>query len=257
MMCEMSDPIAHYPARARSCRQSALDCKGSVARTPRERAGPARPKARRSKDRWRRARTTKRRRAPRRSAPPSLLAKAKGPAKAKPGVKAAKVRPPRFRPTRPRPRPRSRSPERRGRRRSASKTTTSARNPRTAKAKNRAKPPRQENGKAAPTKPKAKRRVCQKTGAQRLAKPKPVRESRRAHGLPPRRRIAKAMETRAPRPPQIGRDWSATLFLPKTDFPMKAGLPEREPELLKRWEKLRLYDRLREEAMGRREVHPA
>ena len=54
-----------------------------------------------------------------------------------------------------------------------------------------------------------------------------------------------------PRPPQIGRDWSATLFLPKTDFPMKAGLPEREPELLKRWERLRLYDRLREEAMGR------
>ena len=32
---------------------------------------------------------------------------------------------------------------------------------------------------------------------------------------------------------------------------MKAGLPEREPELLKRWERLRLYDRLREEAMGR------
>ena len=54
-----------------------------------------------------------------------------------------------------------------------------------------------------------------------------------------------------PKPPQIGRDWSATLFLPKTDFPMKAGLPEREPELLKRWERLRLYDRLREEAMGR------
>jgi isoleucyl-tRNA synthetase len=54
-----------------------------------------------------------------------------------------------------------------------------------------------------------------------------------------------------PRPPQIGRDWSKTLFLPKTDFPMKAGLPEREPELLKRWERLRLYDRLREEAMGR------
>ena len=54
-----------------------------------------------------------------------------------------------------------------------------------------------------------------------------------------------------PKPPQIGRDWSATLFLPKTDFPMKAGLPEREPEILRRWEKLRLYDRMREEAMGR------
>ena len=51
--------------------------------------------------------------------------------------------------------------------------------------------------------------------------------------------------------PQTGRDWSETLFLPKTDFPMKAGLPEREPELLKRWEKLGLYRRLRQEAKGR------
>ncbi len=32
---------------------------------------------------------------------------------------------------------------------------------------------------------------------------------------------------------------------------MKAGLPQREPELLKRWDEMRLYDRLREEAMGR------
>ena len=47
---------------------------------------------------------------------------------------------------------------------------------------------------------------------------------------------------------QTGRDWSETLFLPKTDFPMKAGLPEREPELLKRWERLGLY---REAARGR------
>ena len=53
------------------------------------------------------------------------------------------------------------------------------------------------------------------------------------------------------KPPQTGRDWSETLFLPKTDFPMKAGLPEREPELLKRWERLRLYERLRDEARGR------
>ncbi|HYJ58807.1 MAG TPA: isoleucine--tRNA ligase [Methyloceanibacter sp.] len=50
---------------------------------------------------------------------------------------------------------------------------------------------------------------------------------------------------------QTGRDWSETLFLPKTDFPMKAGLPEREPEVLKRWERLRLYERLRAEARGR------
>jgi len=47
------------------------------------------------------------------------------------------------------------------------------------------------------------------------------------------------------------RDWSATLFLPKTAFPMKAGLPQLEPKLLQRWEKLGLYRRLREAAKGR------
>ena len=48
-----------------------------------------------------------------------------------------------------------------------------------------------------------------------------------------------------------GRDYSQTLFLPKTDFPMRAGLPQREPEILKRWEAMDLYDRLREAAKGR------
>ncbi len=47
------------------------------------------------------------------------------------------------------------------------------------------------------------------------------------------------------------RDWSATLFLPKTAFPMKAGLPQLEPRLLERWAKLGLYERLRETAKGR------
>jgi isoleucyl-tRNA synthetase len=47
------------------------------------------------------------------------------------------------------------------------------------------------------------------------------------------------------------RDYSETLFLPKTDFPMRAGLPQKEPELLARWEKLGLYGRLREAAKGR------
>ncbi|HEY2135863.1 MAG TPA: isoleucine--tRNA ligase [Xanthobacteraceae bacterium] len=47
------------------------------------------------------------------------------------------------------------------------------------------------------------------------------------------------------------RDYSETLFLPKTDFPMRAGLPQKEPELLARWEKLDLYGRLRAEAQGR------
>ncbi len=47
------------------------------------------------------------------------------------------------------------------------------------------------------------------------------------------------------------RDYSETLFLPKTDFPMRAGLPQKEPELLKRWESLDLYRRLREISRGR------
>src|ERR1700732_3888915 len=34
------------------------------------------------------------------------------------------------------------------------------------------------------------------------------------------------------------RDYSETLFLPKTDFPMRAGLPQKEPEILARWQKL-------------------
>jgi isoleucyl-tRNA synthetase len=47
------------------------------------------------------------------------------------------------------------------------------------------------------------------------------------------------------------RDYSETLFLPQTEFPMRAGLPEREPEILARWEKGQLYARLREIAKGR------
>ncbi len=46
-------------------------------------------------------------------------------------------------------------------------------------------------------------------------------------------------------------DYKNTVYLPKTDFPMKAGLNKREPELLERWKKLNLYKRLRENAKGR------
>ena len=45
-------------------------------------------------------------------------------------------------------------------------------------------------------------------------------------------------------------DYKDTLFLPKTDFPMRAGLPQREPDWLARWERLRIYHRLRETAHG-------
>jgi isoleucyl-tRNA synthetase len=47
-------------------------------------------------------------------------------------------------------------------------------------------------------------------------------------------------------------DYSATLFLPQTDFPMRAALPEREPQLLAHWQKLGLYKRLREASRGRK-----
>lgn len=41
-------------------------------------------------------------------------------------------------------------------------------------------------------------------------------------------------------------EYKQTLNLPKTNFPMRAGLPKREPEWLKRWEEIGVYDRLRE-----------
>jgi isoleucyl-tRNA synthetase len=47
------------------------------------------------------------------------------------------------------------------------------------------------------------------------------------------------------------RDYSETLFLPQTDFPMRAGLPQKEPELLKRWQDTDLYRQLRAAARGR------
>ena len=48
------------------------------------------------------------------------------------------------------------------------------------------------------------------------------------------------------------RDYSETLFLPKTDFPMRAGLPQKEPEILARWQKLDIYGKLRAASSGRR-----
>jgi isoleucyl-tRNA synthetase len=46
-------------------------------------------------------------------------------------------------------------------------------------------------------------------------------------------------------------DYKNTVFLPATDFPMKAGLPELEPKLLARWQAMDLYARLRADAKGR------
>ncbi len=51
--------------------------------------------------------------------------------------------------------------------------------------------------------------------------------------------------------PAQGPDYSDTLYLPKTDFPMRAGLPQKEPEILARWEREGLYGQLRRAAAGR------
>ena len=48
-----------------------------------------------------------------------------------------------------------------------------------------------------------------------------------------------------------GRDWSQTLFLPETGFPMRAGLPDLEPKILARWQARDLYKELRETSKGR------
>jgi isoleucyl-tRNA synthetase len=46
-------------------------------------------------------------------------------------------------------------------------------------------------------------------------------------------------------------DYKSTLNLPKTDFPMKANLPQREPEMLAWWEQQKLYERIQDAGKGR------
>ncbi|MDA0367876.1 MAG: isoleucine--tRNA ligase [Proteobacteria bacterium] len=49
----------------------------------------------------------------------------------------------------------------------------------------------------------------------------------------------------------MSKDYKSTVFLPETDFPMRAGLPKREPEFLARWAQMKLYERLRDQSKGR------
>lgn len=49
----------------------------------------------------------------------------------------------------------------------------------------------------------------------------------------------------------MSQDYNATLNLPKTDFPMRGGLPQSEPKTLERWEEERVYDRLIEKNEGK------
>ena len=49
----------------------------------------------------------------------------------------------------------------------------------------------------------------------------------------------------------------STINLPKTDFPMKANLPQNEPKMLARWEEMGIYERIREARQGRPDLRPA
>ena len=46
-------------------------------------------------------------------------------------------------------------------------------------------------------------------------------------------------------------NYKETVFLPKTDFPMRGGLPKKEPEILQRWQDMDLYGKLRAARKGR------
>ena len=50
---------------------------------------------------------------------------------------------------------------------------------------------------------------------------------------------------------EAGRDYKETLFLPETPFPMRAGLPQQEPQTLARWERLGLYAQVRADGAAR------
>jgi isoleucyl-tRNA synthetase len=52
-------------------------------------------------------------------------------------------------------------------------------------------------------------------------------------------------------PKDAAPDYRDSVFLPETDFPMRAGLPQREPEWLARWARIGVYDALRETSKGR------
>jgi isoleucyl-tRNA synthetase len=51
--------------------------------------------------------------------------------------------------------------------------------------------------------------------------------------------------------PDTKTDYRSTVFLPRTDFPMKAGLPQKEPAILARWESEGLYQQIRGAREGR------
>ena len=55
----------------------------------------------------------------------------------------------------------------------------------------------------------------------------------------------------------MSQNYKDTLNLPKTDFPMKANLATREPEMLEKWEETRLYQQIQKSREGSGIVCPA
>src|ERR671918_668328 len=49
----------------------------------------------------------------------------------------------------------------------------------------------------------------------------------------------------------MSQNYKDTLNLPRTEFPMKANLPQREPEILKLWDETRVYDQIQKARNGR------
>ena len=49
----------------------------------------------------------------------------------------------------------------------------------------------------------------------------------------------------------MAQKYDATLNLPKTEFPMRAGLPKREPEMLRRWEEMDIYGEMLKKNEGK------
>ena len=52
-------------------------------------------------------------------------------------------------------------------------------------------------------------------------------------------------------------DYKKTLNLPRTDFPMKANLAQREPEWLKQWDEMDLYQKIQETFQRPAEIYPS
>ena len=53
-------------------------------------------------------------------------------------------------------------------------------------------------------------------------------------------------------PATVAQDYSKTVFLPRTGFPMRGDLPKKEPAILARWEAMGLWDQLRHASAGRK-----